>query len=83
MLVLKSNYVSSKIGAYPKMTETDFGRYQSIQRTMATDEEEGSQRLERTPSTETDSDAPPTPTGQLLVQCPHSHLNMQFLFLYC
>uniref|UniRef100_A0A3Q2Y234 HECT-type E3 ubiquitin transferase n=1 Tax=Hippocampus comes TaxID=109280 RepID=A0A3Q2Y234_HIPCM len=38
-------------------------RYQSIQRTMATDEEGGSQRLERTPSAETDSDAPPTATA--------------------
>ncbi|XP_049605461.1 E3 ubiquitin-protein ligase HECW1 isoform X1 [Syngnathus scovelli] len=38
-------------------------RYQSIQRTMATEEEGGSQRLERTPSVETDSDAPPTATG--------------------
>ncbi|XP_077365231.1 E3 ubiquitin-protein ligase HECW1-like isoform X3 [Festucalex cinctus] len=39
-------------------------RYQSIQRTMATEEEGGSnQRLERTPSVEADSDAPPTATG--------------------
>ncbi|XP_054621933.1 E3 ubiquitin-protein ligase HECW1-like isoform X3 [Dunckerocampus dactyliophorus] len=38
-------------------------RYQNIQRTMATEEEGGSQRLERAPSIETDSDSPPTATG--------------------
>ncbi|XP_077479850.1 E3 ubiquitin-protein ligase HECW1-like isoform X1 [Stigmatopora argus] len=38
-------------------------RYQSIQRTMATDGEGVIQRLERTPSVETDSDAPPTAPG--------------------
>nr|XP_057916028.1 E3 ubiquitin-protein ligase HECW1-like isoform X2 [Doryrhamphus excisus] len=38
-------------------------RYQNIQRTMATEEEGGSQRLERAPSVETDCDSPPTATG--------------------
>lgn len=40
----------------------DFCRYQNIQRTMATEEEGGSQRLERSSSTETDPDSVPPGT---------------------
>lgn len=40
-------------------------RYQNIQRTMATEEDGGSPRLERSSSTETDSDAPPAGNANL------------------
>lgn len=40
-------------------------RYQNIQRTMATEEDGGSPRLERSSSTETDSDPPPAGTQNL------------------
>lgn len=40
-------------------------RYQNIQRTMATEEDGGSPRLERSSSTETDSEAPPAGNANL------------------
>ncbi len=50
-----------------KRTTFSFCRYQNIQRTMATEEDGGSQRLERSGSTETDSDSPPTGTALSLL----------------
>uniref|UniRef100_A0A8C8IXI5 HECT-type E3 ubiquitin transferase n=1 Tax=Oncorhynchus tshawytscha TaxID=74940 RepID=A0A8C8IXI5_ONCTS len=57
-------------------------RYQNIQRTMATEDECGGRRLERSASTETETDSPPQPRREgpsspvsnqkitLLLQCP-------------
>ncbi|XP_061522238.1 E3 ubiquitin-protein ligase HECW1 isoform X3 [Phycodurus eques] len=58
----KCNHGIPRSGSSQQMEQLN-RRYQSIRRTMATEEEGGSQRLERTPSVEMDSDAPPTATG--------------------
>ncbi|XP_047424432.1 E3 ubiquitin-protein ligase HECW1 isoform X2 [Mugil cephalus] len=49
-------------------------RYQNIQRTMATEEEGGGPRLERSGSTETDSDSPPTGPASPVSHQKISHL---------
>ncbi|XP_061661076.1 E3 ubiquitin-protein ligase HECW1 isoform X2 [Syngnathoides biaculeatus] len=66
----KCNHGIPRSGSSQQMEQLN-RRYQSIQRTMATEEEGGNQRLERTPSVESDSDAPPTATG------PASPVNQQ------
>ncbi|XP_061614622.1 E3 ubiquitin-protein ligase HECW1 isoform X4 [Phyllopteryx taeniolatus] len=58
----KCNHGIPRSGSSQQMEQLN-RRYQSIRRTMATEEEGGSQRLERTPSVEMDSDAPPAATG--------------------
>ncbi|KAM7370209.1 hypothetical protein PAMP_011480 [Pampus punctatissimus] len=55
----KCNHGIPRSGSTQQMEQLN-RRYQSIQRTMATEEEGGSQRLERSSSTETDSDSAPT-----------------------
>ncbi|XP_061821729.1 E3 ubiquitin-protein ligase HECW1-like isoform X2 [Nerophis lumbriciformis] len=57
----KCNHGIPRSGSSQQMEQLN-RRYQSIQRTMAT-EEEGGSPLERAPSFETDSDSPPTATG--------------------
>uniref|UniRef100_A0A7N6BCY5 HECT-type E3 ubiquitin transferase n=1 Tax=Anabas testudineus TaxID=64144 RepID=A0A7N6BCY5_ANATE len=60
----KCNHSIPRSGSTQQMEQLN-RRYQNIQRTMATEEEGGSQRLERSSSTETDSDS--TPTGAVLI----------------
>nr|XP_046226812.1 E3 ubiquitin-protein ligase HECW1 isoform X2 [Scatophagus argus] len=55
----KCNHGIPRSGSTQQMEQLN-RRYQNIQRTMATEEDGGTQRLERSSSTETDSDAPPT-----------------------
>uniref|UniRef100_A0A3Q1J9A7 HECT-type E3 ubiquitin transferase n=1 Tax=Anabas testudineus TaxID=64144 RepID=A0A3Q1J9A7_ANATE len=55
----KCNHSIPRSGSTQQMEQLN-RRYQNIQRTMATEEEGGSQRLERSSSTETDSDSTPT-----------------------
>uniref|UniRef100_A0A8C5HL28 HECT-type E3 ubiquitin transferase n=1 Tax=Gouania willdenowi TaxID=441366 RepID=A0A8C5HL28_GOUWI len=52
-------------------------RYQSIQRTMATEEEGGGPSLERSTSTEADSDSPPPGNSPCLSVGPASPVNHQ------
>ncbi|XP_053198210.1 E3 ubiquitin-protein ligase HECW1 [Scomber japonicus] len=65
----KCNHGIPRSGSTQQMEQLN-RRYQSIQRTMATEEEGGSQRLERSNSTETETDSAP-PTG------PSSPVNHQ------
>ncbi|XP_057679837.1 E3 ubiquitin-protein ligase HECW1-like isoform X3 [Corythoichthys intestinalis] len=58
----KCNHGIPRSGSSQQMEQLN-RRYQNIQRTMATEEEGSSQRLERAPSVETDSDVPPSATG--------------------
>ncbi|XP_075872198.1 E3 ubiquitin-protein ligase HECW1 isoform X2 [Nelusetta ayraudi] len=60
----KCNHGIPRSGSTQQMEQLN-RRYQNIQRTMATEEDGGSPRLERSSSTETDSDPPPAGTQNL------------------
>ncbi|XP_067434063.1 E3 ubiquitin-protein ligase HECW1 isoform X2 [Thunnus thynnus] len=69
----KCNHGIPRSGSTHQMEQLN-RRYQSIQRTMATEEEGGSQRLERSSSTETDTDSPPTGPASPVNHQKISHL---------
>ncbi|XP_056220373.1 E3 ubiquitin-protein ligase HECW1 isoform X3 [Seriola aureovittata] len=69
----KCNHGIPRSGSTQQMEQLN-RRYQSIQRTMATEEEGGGPRLERSSSTETDSE--PAPTGPA---SPVSHQKISHL----
>uniref|UniRef100_A0A8C4E1A4 HECT-type E3 ubiquitin transferase n=1 Tax=Dicentrarchus labrax TaxID=13489 RepID=A0A8C4E1A4_DICLA len=71
----KCNHGIPRSGSTQQMEQLN-RRYQNIQRTMATEEDGGSQRLERSGSTETDSDAPQT-VSRCLSAGPASPVNHQ------
>lgn len=63
------NNVSSKVRDSAKRLFSLVCRYQNIQRTMATEEDGSSQRLERSSSTEADPDAPQSGTASSSSSC--------------
>uniref|UniRef100_A0A8C4GIV8 HECT-type E3 ubiquitin transferase n=1 Tax=Dicentrarchus labrax TaxID=13489 RepID=A0A8C4GIV8_DICLA len=69
----KCNHGIPRSGSTQQMEQLN-RRYQNIQRTMATEEDGGSQRLERSGSTETDSDAPQTGPASPVNHQKISHL---------
>ncbi|XP_070783871.1 E3 ubiquitin-protein ligase HECW1 [Enoplosus armatus] len=69
----KCNHGIPRSGSTQQMEQLN-RRYQNIQRTMATEEDGGSQRLERSGSTETDSDSPPTGPASPVSHQKISHL---------
>ncbi|KAI3355527.1 hypothetical protein L3Q82_017905 [Scortum barcoo] len=69
----KCNHGIPRSGSTQQMEQLN-RRYQNIQRTMATEEDGGSQRLERSGSTETDSDSPQTGPASPVNHQKISHL---------
>uniref|UniRef100_A0A4W6BN30 HECT-type E3 ubiquitin transferase n=1 Tax=Lates calcarifer TaxID=8187 RepID=A0A4W6BN30_LATCA len=69
----KCNHGIPRSGSTQQMEQLN-RRYQNIQRTMATEEEGGSQRLERSGSTETDSDSAQTAPASPVNHQKISHL---------
>ncbi|XP_028288742.1 E3 ubiquitin-protein ligase HECW1-like [Parambassis ranga] len=69
----KCNHGIPRSGSTQQMEQLN-RRYQNIQRTMATEEDGGSQRLERSSSTEADSDSPPTGPASPVNHQKISHL---------
>ncbi|XP_034428470.1 E3 ubiquitin-protein ligase HECW1 isoform X3 [Hippoglossus hippoglossus] len=69
----KCNHGIPRSGSTQQMEQLN-RRYQNIQRTMATEEEGGSQRLERSSSTETDSDSAQTGPASPVNHQKISHL---------
>ncbi|XP_044032436.1 E3 ubiquitin-protein ligase HECW1 isoform X2 [Siniperca chuatsi] len=69
----KCNHGIPRSGSTQQMEQLN-RRYQNIQRTMATEEDGGSQRLERSGSTETDSDSPQTAPASPVNYQKISHL---------
>ncbi|XP_071341694.1 E3 ubiquitin-protein ligase HECW1 isoform X2 [Trachinotus anak] len=69
----KCNHGIPRSGSTQQMEQLN-RRYQSIQRTMATEEEGGGPRLERSSSTETDSESPPTGPASPVNHQKISHL---------
>ncbi|XP_070841788.1 E3 ubiquitin-protein ligase HECW1 isoform X2 [Chaetodon trifascialis] len=69
----KCNHGIPRSGSTQQMEQLN-RRYQNIQRTMATEEDGGSQRLERSGSTEADSEAPQTGPASPVNHQKISHL---------